>query len=204
MAGKAHRKPIKNFFIKKSLQLGLTLKIMSAVMVATLICIITLVGVYYIKYHSVLLYQMNEVSLDLKKENIIYLLLPSLVISSIVNLVIAILVGLYASRKYAVPIYKLEQWAKLLNSGKLTAKIQFRERTEMTELTNCCNNVAEALRIKFLQIKRLIAPLKNEVRFSEQVKAIEEILNQLELESATIEIETTVLKIEPGETDKQG
>jgi methyl-accepting chemotaxis protein len=194
---KFERKPFKNFFIKKKLQMSLIIRIVFAVMVATVICLGTLVAVYYFKFHSILLYQMNEVTLDLKKENILYLLLPSLLISLLVNFAMAVFIGLYASRKYAVPIFKLEQWAALLASGNLTAKINFRERTQMQELTQSCNAASETLRTRFAQIKKHVINLKELDKGESQVKEIEAILEELELEpSHPTAIDTAILEVE--------
>jgi nitrate/nitrite-specific signal transduction histidine kinase len=189
-----HRRYIGNFFIKRSLQIRLIVKIVVAAILATIICSCTLLLVYYLKYNSVLLYQMDQLT-NLTKENIIFIILPSLLISSLVNFIIAVCLGLYASRKYAVPIYKLEQWARMIRQGKISAKIQFREREEMKELSDDCNNLTSDLREKFVLIKKQTLLLKEKTKDSEEIQKIENVLSTLQLEAETIEIHTSTLRV---------
>jgi methyl-accepting chemotaxis protein len=189
-----HRRYVGNFFIKRSLQIRLIVKIVVAAILATIICSCTLLLVYYLKYNSVLLYQMDQLT-NLTKENIIFIILPSLLISSLVNFIIAVCLGLYASRKYAVPIYKLEQWARMIRQGKISAKIQFREKEEMKELSDDCNNLTSDLREKFITIKKQTMILKETAKDSPEIRKIEDALSTLQLEAETIEIHTSSLRV---------
>jgi methyl-accepting chemotaxis protein len=193
MTEQFHRKPLSNFFIKRSLQIRLIIKIVIAALLATIICSCTLLIVYYLRYNSVLLYTMDQLT-NLNKENIIFIILPSLLLSSLVNFIVAVCIGLYASRKYAVPIYKLEQWARMIRQGKISAQIQFREREEMKELSDDCNELTSGLRLKFCEIKKQALALKEKVKDSEELKKIETVLATLELEGELIEIHTTNYK----------
>jgi hypothetical protein len=196
MKNQASRKPVGNFFIKKPLQMRLILKIVISVIIATFICSGTLLLVYYLTYKSVLLYQMDRMA-NLTKENIISIILPSLLISAIVNFILAVGIGLYASRKYAVPVYKLENWAKLLTDGKITAKIQFREKGEMKELTDFCNRLSEDLLKKLLDFKKLSETLEVTEKNEAALTKMKKILGTFELEASTIEIHTTCYTISP-------
>ena len=194
MTEQFHRKPLSNFFIKRSLQIRLIIKIVIAALLATIICSCTLLIVYYLRYNSVLLYTMDQLT-NLNKENIIFIILPSLLLSSLVNFIVAVCIGLYASRKYAVPIYKLEQWARMIRQGKISAQIRFREREEMKELSDDCNELTSGLRLKFCEIKKQALALKEKVKDSEELKKIEDVLATLELEGELIEIHTTHYKL---------
>jgi methyl-accepting chemotaxis protein len=190
MPANTGRKPIANFFIKKDLQLRLITKIVLAVLAATMVSALTLLGVYYLRYESVLLYQMDHLA-NLTKENIIAILLPTLLISGLVNIVVAFFIGLYASRKYAVPIYKLEQWSSLLNDGNLTAQLRFREKDEMRELTRRCNELSESLRQKFVTLKAGLKTLDEAHPQSEAIKELREIVDSMAVDTGTIEVHTT-------------
>jgi methyl-accepting chemotaxis protein len=194
MTEQFHRKPLSNFFIKRSLQIRLIIKIVIAALLATFICSGTLLLVYYLRYNSVLLYTMDYLT-NLNKENIIFIILPSLLISSLVNFIVAVCLGLYSSRKYAVPIYKLEQWARMIRQGKISAQIRFREREEMKELSDDFNELTRDLRIKFSEINKQALALKEKVKDSEELKKIETVLATLELDSELIEIHTTHFKL---------
>jgi hypothetical protein len=164
-------------------------KIVFTVLFATVISSGSLLLVYYLKYKSVLLYQMDQMT-NLTKENIIFIILPSLLISALVNFFLAGGIGLYASRKYAVPIYKLEHWARLLREGKITAKIRFREKEEMKELTDYCNDLSTDLLKKLLEIKKQVDLLKNLENGSKELQKIQGVLSTFELDAKTIEIHT--------------
>ena len=192
-----HRRPIGNFFIKKELQVRLIIRIIAAVLVSTLICVLSLLAVYFLRYNSILLYQLNSEG-DLTKENIVVILLPSLLISAVVNIVVGLLVGMYASRKYAVPIYKLEQWIMLLRNGKMTAKLRFREKEEMRDLSHHCNVLADDMRIRFQEIKKHVENAKKAAPQSADIAAIEQQLSTLELDAESIEVHTNFFQIPAG------
>jgi hypothetical protein len=196
------RKPVGNFFIKKPLQVRLILKIVVAVIFATVISSGTLLLVYYMTYKSVILYQMDRLT-NLSKENIIFIILPSLLISAFVNFIMAFGIGLYASRKYAVPVYKLENWARLLRDGKITAKLQFREKEELKELADQCNNLSGDLLAKLLEIKKQTELLSSAKPDGDEMKKIKGILESFELDGSTIEIHTTCYTIADPKTPGQ-
>jgi methyl-accepting chemotaxis protein len=190
----ARRKYVGAFFVKPSLQIRLIVKIVVAVIIATLICSCTLLLMYYLKYDSILLYQMDKFT-NLKKENIIFILLPTLLISSLVNFVLAVCLGLYASRKYAVPIFKLEQWAGLIRNGRINAQIQFREHQELKDLSDDCNALAGELMEKFVTIQTQTHLLGEKMKDCPEVRKIEEVLSTMELENVPIKIHTAYIKI---------
>jgi hypothetical protein len=178
------------------------LKIVFTVLSATLISSGSLLLVYYLRYKSVLLYQMDQMT-NLTKENIIFIILPSLLISALVNLFLAGGIGLYASRKYAVPIYKLEHWARLLREGKITAKIRFREKEEMKELSDYCNDLSMDLLKKLLEIKKQVVLLNNLGNSSEELQKIQHVLSSFELDAETIEIHTMHYKLTNNDKEHQ-
>jgi len=197
-----HRKPVSNFFIKRSLQLRLIAKIVVAVIISTLVCVASLLATYYVIYQSVSYYGVTldtqtHFSTISEPKNIIFLILPSLAVSVALNIVVAFFIGLYASRKYAVPIYKLEQWARMIRQGRISAQIRSRESEEMKELSDDCNELTSDLRTKFCEIKKQTAALRARSGDSEEVKRIEAVLATLELESETIEIHTTMIERPP-------
>lgn len=199
------RKPISNFFIKKELQIRLIKKIVVAVLIATIVSVATLLLTYLVKYKSTVIYQVtfetvesagddDQTSASISdREKITSLILPSLIISGIINIMIAIFIGLYASRKYAVPVFKLEQWAKLLNQGHMSAQLRFREKEEMNELSDSCNKLSDGLRSKFNQIEKLTKELKEMEKSPDVVKKIQDILDTVEFKSETIEVHTSYL-----------
>ncbi len=204
MSNKFTRKPIGHFFIKKELQIRLIKKIVFTVIISTIVCVATLLLTYLAKYKSAVFYRvtfdLNSASIG-NRENIISIILPSLLISSIVNITIAIGVGLYASRKYAVPIFKLEQWVNLLRKGHMTAKLRFREKAEMKELCYNCNHLSEALRYKFEMIDKYTRELEKGTDIKATQKKIQDILDTMEFNAEAIEIQTGMYQTDSDKPD---
>jgi methyl-accepting chemotaxis protein len=200
MSSKANRKPIGNFFIKKSLQLRLIKKISIAALLSTLASTISLILVYYLKYQTVIVYQLDKVTQELHREHIVYLILPTLLVSALVAFAVAFGIGLYASRKYAVPVYKLEQWATLLRAGKMSALLRFREKEEMKELSDRCNQLATEYRNRFLELKKQVELLRENSDTAAVAEDLEKILINLELDKAPIEVNTGYYAVSPEAT----
>jgi len=175
------RKPFGNFFIKKSLQMRLIVKVVAAALVTAIVSSGSLFAVYYLKYKTVLVYLWSEETNEITKENIIYLVLPVLLISAVVGIAVAFGIGLYASRKYAVPIFKIEQWAAMLHSGKMSAILRFREYEEMKELSQKCNELGALIRDTLLDIRTKVNTLMEEGVENPELEAIAEKLDSMEL-----------------------
>lgn len=176
---------------------------MVAVLIATLTSSAILLVTYFIKFQSVAFYRviLNH-NLDIPpRENIVFIILPSLIASVLVNLLVALCIGFYASRKYAVPVYKLEQWADLLKKGYIAAKLRFREKDEFKELSTNCNALATSLQVRFLAIQTECALLRAQHPDSESVKKIEAQLAELKLDDESVEVHTGFYKI-GGQTNK--
>lgn len=196
MQSKHGRKPITNFFIKRKLQLRMMKKIIFAVIVATLVCVATLLITYLLKNRYAVFYQVTfdgDAATIGDRLNIISIILPSLIISGIVNIGIGILIGLYASRKYALSIFKLEQWVELLQDGCMTVKLNFREKAEMQELCDECNNLSESLRTKFDTIQTNLLELEKENEHSEALKNIQKVLDTMVLRAEPFKIQTNYI-----------
>ncbi len=195
MKKKFSRKPVANFFLKKDLQIRLIKKIVFAVLISTIVCVATLFLMYYAKYRNAVFYQVTfDMGADIgDRLKIFSLIFPSLLIASLVNIIIAFFIGLYASRKYAVPIFKLEQWSHLLREGKITAQLRFREKEEMRELSSTCNQVSNMLQRKLEEIEKCTDELKEDPSKPEPIDKIRTILDSLEFKTETIEVHTSFI-----------
>jgi methyl-accepting chemotaxis protein len=137
------RQPFRHFFIKKSMQLKLIFKILLVVFLSAVIATATLTVLYNSKAHGGSFYYMsNDMRQDLELKNILEFVLPSVVGAQLFSIIIGLGIGLFSSRKMAVPIYKFEKWVSQLRSGNLNTKISFRENEEMEDLTVECNAMA--------------------------------------------------------------
>jgi nitrogen fixation/metabolism regulation signal transduction histidine kinase len=186
---KFERKPLAHFFVKKSLQIRLIIRIVGTVFLTTVVSLGIMALVYFLKYKTVVMYQLDQVTQNLTHQNILSLLLPSLLFSAFVNFVLAVGIGFYASRKYAIPIYKLEQWCSFLLKGNMTARLRFREKEELRELSSKCNEVSHTFNHRFLEIKRLCQELRQAHPHSETAQRLEKSLEGLDLHATeTIEV----------------
>jgi hypothetical protein len=196
MNTKFHRKPIANFFVKKPLQVQMIFNIVTVVLLTTILSFASMVVIYILRYNTTLVYQLDKVTLGLSRtDNIVYLILPTLLFSALVNLLLAFGIGFYASRKYAIPIYKLEQWCTLLLKGKLTAMLLFREKEEFKDLSSKCNELTNLFRDRFTSIKHEVAKLKQENPDSPSVKKIEQAIEGFDLSTDPIELNTGYFKL---------
>lgn len=191
-----NRRAIGNFFIKRSIQIRLIKNIVFSGIISTIVSSSSLFFVYYLRYKTVVVYQLDRITQDLSRESIFNILLPTLAISAIVSIILSLGIGLYSSRKYAVPIYKLEQWVSLLLKGKLSASLQFREKEEMSELSDKCSNLSKELQKTFIRIRSQIERLKEENASSEAIQNLENVLSAFDLEADPIKVSTTFCKIQ--------
>jgi methyl-accepting chemotaxis protein len=174
------RKPVGNFFIKRSLQFGLMSRIVLSIVICTIISACIIVLVYVLQHRSIQLYQLHE-SGNLIKQSIFFFILPSLNISLVINILVGIAVGLYASRKYAVPIYKLEQWAQRLRDGKFNTRLRFREQKQMAELSGQFNSLTEDMRMKLMDVRTTLEAMTPDPKDAERVKSLCGMLAKLDL-----------------------
>ncbi len=154
------RRPVKNFLIKKDLQLRFIFKIVISVFITSAITLATLSAVYYYKSGSGYFYFMsNDLAQDLQRQSILATVLPSLVIAEIVSILLGVAIGLASSRKFAVPIYKIETWISNMLSGNLGSKIAFREKEEFRTLTVHCNSLSDYLAEVFKDLEKKLNEL---------------------------------------------
>ncbi|MBD3393483.1 MAG: hypothetical protein GF418_15210 [Chitinivibrionales bacterium] len=162
MAEKTLRKPVSNFFIKKSIQLNIIGKILLVMLISVLVMTVLLAWIYNAKSQAGSFYYMsNNIMEDLKLQSILGLVLPPLFAAQIVSLLIGIGIGLFSSRKVAVPLYKIEKWASALTAGQLKTRLAFREDRQMQDLTRQCNLMAETYRDIFARIDKSVRAIES-------------------------------------------
>jgi methyl-accepting chemotaxis protein len=177
MIQKNIRHPLRHFFVKKSIQIKFTFKILLVVMLAAVITTITLSLIYNNKSRSGSFYYMsNDMRQDLELKSILEFVLPSVISAQLFSIVIGLGIGLFSSRKMAVPIYKFEKWVSQLKKGNLNTKISFRETEEMEDLTVECNDMAGYYRSIFRDIDKITTGLE---KISEENPAVWEQVQQL-------------------------
>jgi methyl-accepting chemotaxis protein len=152
---------MKNFFIKKSMQIKIIMKIVFIILITALLTTVTVSLVYNSKSQNGSFYYMsNDTKQDLELKNILEVILPSVIGAQLVTLFIGLGIGLFSSRKIAVPIYKFEKWVSQLKTGNLLTRIEFREKSEMEDLTHECNSLADYFRDRFMEIEAAVSSIE--------------------------------------------
>jgi methyl-accepting chemotaxis protein len=161
MTQKNVRQPVRHFFIKKSMQFKIIAEILFVVSLSAVITTVSLTLMYNSKSRNGTFYYMSSDSKqDLELKNVLEVILPSVVAAQLFSIVIGLGIGLFSSRKMAVPIYKFEKWVTQLKNGNLNTRLSFRENEEMKDLTLQCNALAEYYRSIFQGIDAAVAALE--------------------------------------------
>jgi hypothetical protein len=182
----ASRRPVGNFFVKRSLQISITFKIIFTVLVTSCITIVAIAILYNMKFKGGNFYFMSDnLMKDLELTSILGIVLPVLIASQAITLFFSVGIGLFSSRKAAIPIYKLEKWAQQLKKGRLKTHLGFREEKEMKDLTIQCNSLADSYRQLFLSIdtavqNMLIDPLPKSIMIQKEIDTLIEILRKVD------------------------
>jgi len=170
------RQPLKHFFIKKQIQLNLILKIFFIVIISAVVITVFLTILYNIKAQEGSFYYMsNDLEEDLELKNILEFILPIVIGTQIFSILVGLGIGLFFSRKVAIPIYKFEKWVSQLKNGNLNIKLSFREPENMEDLTLLCNDMAENYRKIFKELEASVNSL--EKACSTNASSIEHIEN---------------------------
>lgn len=144
MPDKNFRHPLKNFFIKKTIQFKIIFKIILTAIATGAITLAILAIIYNSKSQAGSFYYMsNDVMQDLELQNILGIILTPILIVESISILISFAIGLFSSRKIAVPLFKIEKWAYNLSKGKLNTQLAFREEDNLKDLTSKCNAVTK-------------------------------------------------------------
>jgi methyl-accepting chemotaxis protein len=184
MTQKNVRRPVRHFFIKKSMQFKIIAKILLVVSITAVITTVCLSLIYNSKSKNGTFYYMSSDSKqDLELKNVLEVILPSVVGAQLFSILIGLGIGLFSSRKMAVPIYKFEKWVSQLKNGNLNTRLSFRENEEMKDLTLQCNALAEYYRNVFQEIDAALTVLEKSSAGSpaalDQLKQMKKILQKV-------------------------
>lgn len=185
MTEKHSRRQIKNFFVKKSIQIRMIAGIFISVFFMTLLTTLLLAFIYNLKsQQGSFVYMSNDVLENLQLTSILGIILPPIIAVEIVAAVLAFGVGLFSSRAVAVPLYKIEKWAGKLKNGKLNTTLAFREERMMKDLTLQCNAVTDFYRTVFLDLREHVEMIEHKPNDAPVVvlhtQRIKELLDKIE------------------------
>jgi len=180
------RRPIRNFIVLPGIQTRFIVHFVQVLLLATFLTIVAIVMTYYLKSNSGDFYFMSkDLTKGLEQKSLLTTILPTLLTVELICLLVALYIGLFASRKIAVPLYRIQMWAKEIVKGNLEYNLLFREKTECRELENSCNMLAKTLKADLDQIKEKIQVLETGAQTSlppekilAETQAVQEILQK--------------------------
>jgi len=184
MTHKPARHPVKHFLIMTRVQQRFIFRGVIAVSLLSLFSLLMVVILYYLKYRTGYFYYMTEsLEQDLIRYSIWDLILPSAGPALFASILIGVGMALWASRKIALPLFKIRQWAVSMFAGDLNYKVTLRESDDLYELETSCHQVSQKYNEIFRTIKNTLhSPDKNpEEKLAELEKYLDEFnLNEKE------------------------
>lgn len=186
MSNKTTRHPFRNFFLKKSMQFRIITTILFIVFLTSCFTTLILSIIYNARFQDGNFYYMsNDIMQDLELKSILTIVIPALITAQLISLIIAIAIGMFSSRKAAVPVYKLEKWAIQLKKGRLNTHLGFRETNDMKDLTIQCNALADTYKQFFSDIDQSLENIVADKVYksqtvSKEINNIKSILDKLD------------------------
>lgn len=151
------RKPLANFVFYPAIQWPQIVRNCLLVTVTALLSGLMIVLLYQWQYGSTSIYVMDQDSafFPLERRSLVILLLPALVSAILMAILLGWLLALAASRRIALPIFKVIQWSKKVSEGNLRTQLAFRPGDRLDELARSCNVALEQVRAGFEDLRDL-------------------------------------------------
>ena len=168
------RRPLANFVFFPAIQWPQIVRNCLLVLVTSVLAGVLIVALYQWEYGSTSIYVMDRDSafFPLERSSLISILLPALVGSLLISIGLGWLLAIAASRRIALPIYKVIQWNRYVTDGNLRARLCFRPGDKLDELARSCNNALEATKAGYEDIlevsrdERIPEDLRERLRIS--------------------------------------
>ncbi len=141
------RRRVANFLIKPGLQVKFAILF---VVYVFLVSLVSLTAIF-------LIVRLDIDGLEGLRTALYYLKVtyPGFWVAASVSIIAGFVVGISASRKVALPVYKVEQWSKVLKSGNLNARLGMRESDFWGEMAETCNTFTTELRERIESLRKL-------------------------------------------------
>lgn len=166
-----HRKPFGNFVFEPKVQWPQIVRNGLLALFTSLGTGGTILWIYHREFGDASIYVMdrNSVFFPLDHSGLLAVLAPAIAGPAIAGLLLGWLLTLGASRRIALPIYKVNQWAGKVSTGDLHARLGFRPGDGLESLAESCNSVVDTVRAGYLELETM----------SEDEKIPEEVRNRL-------------------------
>jgi methyl-accepting chemotaxis protein len=153
------RRPLKNFVFYPAIQWPQIMRNCMLVSVTAILAGAMILALYHWQYGSTSVYVMDRQAAfyPLERQQLLALLMPALLSAMTVAILLGWLLALSASRRIALPIYKVIQWNRKVAEGNLRATLGFRPGDSLDELARSCNSTMDFVRSGYedlLEIER--------------------------------------------------
>ena len=157
------RKPLRNFIFLPKVQWPQIVGNMALAAVTAVGTGIAILFLYQWEFGESAIYIMDKTSTlrPLDRRGLLDLLLPAVGATTLMGMFLGWLMAFGASRRIALPIYKIQQWARRVASGDLHVQVGFRKADHLDELASACNEALGKVREDFLEIQSIISDEKN-------------------------------------------
>ena len=151
------RKPVQNFVFHGASQWPQIARNGLLVLFTSLCTACSILWIYQREYGSTTVYLLdhNSAFYPLDKFGLVQLLLPAVGGTTLVGLFIGWMLTLGASRRIALPSYKVSAWARMVANGNLGARLGFRTHDRLDDLSDACNSAVDGFRAGILELQLL-------------------------------------------------
>jgi methyl-accepting chemotaxis protein len=165
------RKPFRNFVFAPRVQWPQIVRNGMLVAFTSLGTGMAILLIYHREFGDASFYIMeqNSTMYPVDRSGLMGLLVPAVGGTAVTGMLLGWLLTLGASRRIALPVYKIGQWAQRVAQGDLHVRLGFRGGDGLEGLADNCNAALDSIRAGILEVEQL----------SEDEKIPEEVRNRL-------------------------
>lgn len=156
------RKPVRNFIFHPKIQWPQILRNMLLAAFTAIGTGIAIMYLYHREFGESSIYVMDRSSAlyPLDRRGLLDLLLPAVAATTLMGMLLGWLMAFGASRRIALPVFKVSLWARRISEGDLHVRMGFRKPDNLDELAEACNSALDSVRDGFVDIQTIAADEK--------------------------------------------
>lgn len=168
------RRPLRNFVFYPAIQWPQILRNCLLVTITAMLAGAMILLLYKVEYGSTSVYVMDRDSafFPLEQRGLIALVFPALMAAVVMAILIGWMLALSASRRIALPIYKVIQWTRNVADGNLRANLAFRPGDKLEELARSCNTALETARAGYEDLQEIVRDERVPAEVREKIRMI--------------------------------
>ena len=156
------RKPLRNFIFHPKIQWPQILRNMLLAAFTAVGTGIAIMYLYHREFGESSIYVMDRSSAlyPLDRRGLLDLLLPAVGATALMGMLLGWLMAFGASRRIALPVYKVSLWARRISEGDLHVRMGFRKPDQLEDLAEACNAALDHVRDGFQEFQAIAADEK--------------------------------------------